>query len=212
MSILRRTEVPLIVTGIVTGIVLIDLFSGNASVRAISTVLQQWSIILAGFALGIGAVNLLWRHGNEIRTRKSNVWYKSAIVFFFILVMMITGLIDLNLANPVFRFTLDNIYARLYAGVWAFEGFFGVYGYYRAFKVRGFESAIMFVASVIITLKNAPLGEAILGPGFIALGQWVMDIPNVAGIRALTVSAAIGTLILALRSLLGKERAYLKRS
>ena len=212
MSILRRTEIPIAITALVALIVLLDLFTGIASINAVSTLLQKWSIILAGFALGIGAINLFMRHLKQIKERKSPRWTSSIIVVFFLVVTIITGVLDLNLNNPIFRFILDSIYARLYAGVWAFQGFFMIYAFYRAFKVRGLESGIMFAAALIMILKNAPIFEQYLGLNFQAFAQWIMDVPNVAGARAMTVSAAMGSLILIMRALIGKERAYLKRS
>lgn len=209
MSFMRRTEIPIIIAATMTVVMLIDLFSGNPTVRTISSTFQSWAIILAGFALGIGAFSLLRLHTNNIRRRERG-WYGSVIIIFFTIAVLGTGLMDLNLANPIFRFILDNMYIRLYAAAWAFQGVFMVFGLYRAFKIRNLESGVLFVTAVFAIIKNTSIWEVFLGPSVFIPGTWILDVPNLAGQRALMITSALGIIVLGLRTLLGKERGYLR--
>jgi len=49
----------------------------------------------------------------------------------------------------------------------------------------------------------------VLWPGFQDIGRWIMDVPNAAGIRGITIGMAIGGVVTALRVLIGRERRYL---
>jgi len=209
MSFLRRTEIPITVAAITTIIMLTDLFSGDITVRAVSTMLQSWAIILAGFALGIGALSLLRLHISTIR-RQGSGWIMSVIIIFSMVTVLFSGLADLNLANPIFRFILDNIYMTLYAGAWAFEGVFLVYGMYRSFKIRNIESLILFLSAVLMIIRNTAIWEVIFGPWAVIPGTWILDVPNLGGQRALMITSALGIIVLGLRILLGKERGYIR--
>ena len=209
MSFMHRSEIPITIAAATTIIMLVDLFTGNPTIQAVSTMLQSWAIILAGFALGIGAFSLLRLHTNIVRKQKSG-WYGSAIILCFTIVVLFFGLVDLNLANPIFRFILDNMYIRLYAAAWAFQGVFMVYGLYKAFKIRNLESAVLFVATIFAIIKNTAIWEVTLGSWIVVPGTWILDVPNLGGQRALMIASALGILALGLRTLLGKERGYIR--
>jgi len=209
MSFIRRTEIPITIAAIMTLIMLLDLFTGDPTLRAASTMLQSWAIILAGFALGIGAVSLLRLHTTNIK-RKRPGWYGSVLIIFFTAAVLVTGLMDLNLANPILRFILDNMYMRLYAAAWAFEGIFLIYGLYRAFKIRNLDSLILSVTAFFCIIRNAAVAEVFFGPAAFAPGTWILDVPNLGGIRALMIASSLGILMLGLRTLLGKERGYIR--
>ncbi len=208
MSFLKKSEIPLGLASVITIIMLLDLFLGEPNLRLLSTTIQEWTIILAGFALGVGSINLFFRQVKQVQTKKEVP--RSMLVMVLMLVILVTGVVDLELNNPIFRFILDNIYVQIYAGTWAFQYFFGVYGFYRAYKVRDIYSFAMVFASVFVIFKNAPIFEAIVGPSASLIGDWLLNVPNLAGQRAITVSASLGIILIGLRTVLGKERGYIR--
>ncbi|MBS7657524.1 hypothetical protein KEJ33_06345 [Candidatus Bathyarchaeota archaeon] len=209
MSLMRRIEIPLTISGIIVGIILIDTFSGDKTVRAISTTLQSWAIILAGAAMGIGAINLIRRQIRNIQSKRMIV--RSVGIIVLLLVMLASGVVDLNLQNPVYTFIVNNFYSKIYGAGWAFQYFFLYYGLYRAYRVRNVDSLFLFIGSVLIILKSAAIFQVIMGDPIVMLGDWILSVPNLAGNRAIIIASSLGIVLLGLRVLLGKERGFLRR-
>ncbi len=57
-------------------------------------------------------------------------------------------------------------------------------------------------------LGNVPIGEKIWSQ-FPTIGNWLMDVPNLAGQRGMLIGAGIGGIASGLRVLLGIEKSYL---
>jgi hypothetical protein len=208
MSILRRSETPLIIASIITLIVLADDFIADPNFRIISTTIQTWAIVLAGFALGVGSINLFRRQIRYVQNKEEVP--RSLLIMGLMIIIIISGVIDLQLNNPIFRFILDNVYVQIYAGTWAFQYFFGVYAFYRSYKIRNVYSLAMLLGSVFVIIKNAPVFEAIIGPSAAVVGDWIFSNPNLAGQRAINMSASLGLILIGLRTVLGKERGYIR--
>jgi hypothetical protein len=75
-------------------------------------------------------------------------------------------------------------------------------------RARSIESALLLITGVIVMLRNAPIGN-VIWTGFPVIGSWLLDVPSVAGNRAVFIGVGIGTVLLGLRVLLGYERSYL---
>ena len=61
---------------------------------------------------------------------------------------------------------------------------------------------------MIVLLGRAPLGRS-LSDIFPDFAQWLIDIPNNAGRRAIMMGAAIGAIATGLRVILGLERSHM---
>jgi len=215
MSILRRNEIPLVIASAVTTILLLDFFEiGTPEARVASTTLQSWGIILGAFVLGIGAIQLIRVQGGNIMKKSASMTIKLRAVWIIGLAIIVVaaGLADLNFRNPIFRFLMDNFYSRIYAASWSIVGLFYAYGFWRAFRVRSLESGIMVVATIIVMLKESVFGEIIFGKPIVDLGNWIMNVPNLGGLLAITFAGSFGIILVGLRTILGKERGYLRGS
>jgi len=58
---------------------------------------------------------------------------------------------------------------------------------------------------LIYTLRQIPLFQVYL-PGIVGFGEWIMLVPNVGGGRAAVIAAALGAIVVGIRTLWGKER------
>jgi len=96
------------------------------------------------------------------------------------------------------------------ATMWLVMALFMIVAAYTAFKFRSLGASLMILSTVLVMLKNAPIGEAIW-PGFGPLGQWISDYPVTAGTRAFVITAAIGALLLGFRTLFGYETTIFRR-
>jgi len=79
---------------------------------------------------------------------------------------------------------------------------------FRAFRMRNVEATLLLGAAIIVMLAAAPIG-AWISDDLVDLGQWILDIPNNAGRRAIMMGAAIGAIATSLRIVLGLERSHL---
>jgi hypothetical protein len=209
MAFFRRRELPLAILSLMIAISMIDFFQYDPSIRKVASTLQGWVVILAAFALGIGAINMILIHGNNVRKRRPGRWLQSGIMLFFMFIMLMFGIVDLNFQNPVFAFLRNYGMTPMSAALWGLPGFFLITALYRSFRVKNSESTILLVVAIITLLKNAPIGEIIVGSNIVSIQDWLLSVPNFAGGMAIWITFAVATIIIALRTLLGMERGFL---
>jgi len=102
----------------------------------------------------------------------------------------------------------DHIFAPCNATMFALLAFFVASAAFRAFRARNPEAALLLGSAIIILVARAPIGRSI-SPILPELSDWILDIPNNAGRRAIMMGAAIGAIATGLRVILGLERSHL---
>jgi len=108
----------------------------------------------------------------------------------------------------VYNWLYDHVFAPCNATMFALLAFFVVSAAFRAFRMRNVEATLLLGAAIIVMLAAAPIG-AWISDDLVDLGQWILDIPNNAGRRAIMMGAAIGAIATSLRIVLGLERSHL---
>ncbi|MGW8178339.1 MAG: hypothetical protein ACWGQW_06175 [bacterium] len=71
------------------------------------------------------------------------------------------------------------------------------------------NSIIVLVAGTLMVMSNAPLFVNAFSP-FADIGLWIRNVPNMATMRGVMIGAALGAIALAMRTLMGIERGYLR--
>jgi hypothetical protein len=181
--------------------------------------------IIAAFAIWLGALNLIKICLIKIFKKKTDVLHSSLVVISFLLIVFygfydgIRGLY----ADPAFSFRdqgtgftwiYEYVYSSLSATMFALLAFFVASASYRAFRARNLEATILLLAGIIVMLGRVPLGDLMTTwlPDQIQISRWanwIMNIPNTAGQRAIMIGIALGLVSTSLRIILGLERAYL---
>ncbi len=113
-------------------------------------------------------------------------------------------------SGRVFTWLYDHVFAPSNATMFALLAFFIASAAFRAFRARNAEAALLLGAAILIMVGRVPLGRA-LSPVFPAIADWIVDIPNNAGRRAIMMGAALGAIATSLRVILGLERSHLGR-
>ena len=108
----------------------------------------------------------------------------------------------------VYEWLYDHVFAPCNQTMFALLAFFVVSAAFRAFRMRNVEATLLLGSAIILMIAAAPMGQA-LSPGLVDVGQWILDIPNNAGRRAIMMGAAIGAIATSLRIVLGLERSHL---
>jgi hypothetical protein len=98
--------------------------------------------------------------------------------------------------------------------MFALLAFFVASASYRAFRARNVEATLLLLAAFFVMLGRVPVGDLLtiwMPEGFqmSAWANWIMNVLNAAGQRAIMIGIALGLVSTSLRIILGLERAYL---
>jgi len=204
MSKVIRTDIPLLII-FFSGIVLIaSYFFPITQLSLAEKELSRWGIILNAWAMGLGATSLYRWHVGEIIKKTPGRWMYSVWLIIVMSVFIVVGFVWTP-SHRVFVWLGDAFYLPIEAAMNALLAFFILTASHRALRARGWEAAILLLAACILTMTNAPIGEAIWG-GIPVIGKWILDIPNTAASRGMIICVAVGTIALSIRTLLGYER------
>jgi hypothetical protein len=211
MSFLKDKMIPIGITLVVGLVMLVNYYFGAAlpSAKSAATLVQNWAVIVAAFALLIGLINISRIHVNHLLKRTKGQWIFSLWLLVIMYTMIALGLFGTT-KNPGYQWLYNYAFLPIDATMYASLAFFISSAAYRAFRARNLESSLLLASGVVTMLMNAPIGE-IIWTGFPVIGDWIMTVPNVATMRAIMICIVVGSVSLGLRTLLGMERGYLGR-
>ncbi len=213
-----RKQVPLILTFFAGTIPIIALFVPERHVANVSTTLDSWLIIVAGFALLLGVVNVVQMNTNKIKRRASGWPY--AIVLLAGLGIMGTfgfagafGAFGGIAARPdgsstPFDWLYQNAFLPLQGTMFSLLAFFVASASYRAFRARSLEATVLLIAALVVMFGRIPFGEMVSG-WIPVITERIMQYPNTAAQRGIIIGAGLGAASMALRVIVGIERSYL---
>lgn len=111
----------------------------------------------------------------------------------------------------VYVWMYNYIFDPCNATMFSLLAFFIASAAFRAFRARNTEAALLLGAAIIIMLGRAPIGRA-MSELLPEISDWILDVPNNAGRRAIMMGAALGAIATGLRVILGLERSHLGAS
>ena len=202
-----RRQVPLVITFVSGMLMIVSYFVPRQPFGGLSDIFNQWFIVVAAFALILGALNLIKVNAEKIR-RKRPGWGYSVVLLTTFAMTVISGLFWGMEQETVFDFVFRNLFVPLDATMFSLLAFFIASASYRAFRARTTEAALLLIAATLVMLGRVPLGSY-LWREFPVLANWIMAFPNMAGQRAIMIGIALGTVSISLRIILGIERSYL---
>lgn len=209
MSQTMKTSLPLLICfGVGTFLIfegMLDIPAG--SITSLASALPGWGVIVVAFAFGVGLINLLKMHGGYIQQRKEGQWPYSIAFIASALIVLIVGF-GYGDASTQFQWIYEYLYGPLGRATWGMWFFYISVATYRTFKARTGEAAILLITGILVMLGNAPIG-GVIWEGFNPLRNWILSVPNMAGMRGITIGVALGSIAMALRILMGIERRWL---
>ena len=114
-----------------------------------------------------------------------------------------------NANHAGWKFMYNQLIAPMNATVYSTLVFYIGAAAYRAFRVRNLEASVLLVAAVLMMLGRVPLGKVLLGDWVGEAADWILNVPNSAGMRGIQIGATLGGIATALRILVGIERGHL---
>ena len=207
-----KKEIPLAIT-LVLGLTYIvaNYFTGNATLTSVKTSLDAWYLAVAAWAVAIGMVNLAQIHGRRVAQKREG-WFFSGWLIVCMFGMLLASLFIFKSPNHAgWKFMYNQMIAPMNATVYATLVFYIGSAAYRSFRMRSLEAGILLVVAVIMMLGRVPLGAMLLGgnPALGNMADWLLNVPNSAGMRGIQIGACLGGLATALRIMLGIERNWL---
>ena len=179
--------------------------SAGSLLAKLQIVMLNWAIILAGFAILLGIINLLIVHVQKIRDKKKGITYS------LLLVIALVATFLFGLINPVqVAIVFTTIQLPVEASLMALLAVTLTYASIRLLRHRlNMLSVIFLITALLIMLGTAPLpflGEI---PG---ISDWVRpfiaQVMAASGARGILLGVALGTLTTGLRILFGADRPY----
>jgi len=218
----RRKEIPIVLTTILAVVVIFSVFFKVPAVEQAASQLQTWtSNVVVNFAVIVGLIMVVKMHKSRIGRRKpgDKSWMFSAWLIGLLIIYVLLGIYGVESSrsatptrDPTFRWVYDNVIVSLDSSMYSMLAFYIASAAFRAFKARTKEAAVLLLSAGVLMLYNAPAGSVIFGPlapQFNMLGEWILNVPNMAGFRGIIIGAAVGAISLGIRVMTGRERGYL---
>ncbi|MFN0152679.1 MAG: hypothetical protein ACKVU1_18405 [bacterium] len=215
-----RREIPLLITMVFGLWMIVDFFVPAPIVGEVAQHLRDWAILIIAFAYFLGSANLVKVNAQKIARRERD-WQYAIPLLGGLFVMAILGLFfgvteDKGAGGRLFNDLFLYVYTPMQATMFALLAFFIASAAFRSFRVRSVEGTLLAVAAVIVMIGRVPVGAAISDAlhlpdalRFDAMQTWIMDVPNLAGKRAILIGSALGAIATGLKIVLGIERNYL---
>ena len=176
--------------------------------------LELWMLVVAGFALLLGVVNVFQMNLKKI-SNKAKGWLNALWLLLSLVIAAIFGVLDAFNIVPfqidnldIFRWITESVFMPLQSTMFSLLAFYVASASFRAFRARNVDAAMLLVAALIIMLGVNPITPGMM-PFLSDWTTWIMNVPNAAAQRGIIIGAALGAASMALRILLGIERSYL---
>ncbi len=228
---MKRT-LPMIITFLMGLIVVLSEFIPHRPFSGISSSLEEWFMIVSGFAIVLGLISLIRVNTAKVLNKSENWQYYLVglcSLFLMVTVGLLWGMQNRSgllghgegivkwLGSKPFDYLFDHVYLHLSATMFALLAFFIASAAYRAFIIRSFESNLLMLAAVIVIIGRTSFGGLLTAwiPDSMSIlripemTDFIMQYPNSAAQRAIMISAALGIIGSSLRIIIGIERSYL---
>jgi len=211
-----KREFPLFITAAAGLVMIASFFVPHQAASVPADFLQASVIVVVAFGYVLGGANVLRINADAIWKRQPGWQYKLVLVGSLLTTIVIGLAENRDWLNPGMKskWIYDQIYAPMGATMFALLAFYIASAAFRAFRIRNLEAGLLAAAAFIVMLGRVPIGEILSGwlPHSLRLGaiqDWIMEVPQNAGKRAILIGAALGVMATGLRVILGIERSYL---
>lgn len=204
MSAIKRREIWIAITALCGLLMIFDQFFTVRVAKDLTGLIQGWAVTIAGFAVGLGLINLGMIHVKRFTRRDAN-WYLSGWLVFVMVAVIVLGL-TITPSSATYTWIFQNVYAVVGPTMWSLLGFYIASAAFRALRARTLEAGLLLVSALLLMLIQAPIGGIL--PYVPSIAEWIRDVPNSAGMRGILLGTAVGAIGLGVRTLLGQERGY----
>jgi cytochrome bd-type quinol oxidase subunit 2 len=169
------------------------------------------AVILAGFAVLVGIINLLIVHTGKVRQKQTGAIYSTILVVTLLITFLLGLLAHYNLPfiRSLYNGAFLSIQLPIETSLMALLVVTLTYASIRLLRRQlNLFSIIFLITAFLILVGTAPwpfLGDV---PILSTLRAWIAQIPAGAGARGILFGVGLGTLTTGLRILFGSDRPY----
>jgi predicted GH43/DUF377 family glycosyl hydrolase len=192
---------------------------------------NDFIMVVAAFAFGMGLINLARVHGGSIARARVGTFegfttVVNSSVFFLVAAAMIVFKIWSESGGEMVVLTGPKPFAKAFHDVLFFDMYmplgstmfsllsaYLVSAAYRSMRLKSIEAALLMISATIIMLGHVPIGlwltHSDLVPFWLKIptvSQWILFVANNAATRAMWFGVFVGTLAVSIRLWLGLER------
>jgi len=213
MSVIVRKYIPLLIVGVLGMFMIFSYPIDSKGLSNTASLFGVWTQILASFALGLGAINMILIHGkrmSKIGNKSIDEWVPSFCLLATLVGTTAIGIIT-GIDSSGYRLLYDILIGAGNLTLTSLRGFFMFTAFYRAFRGRTLEGIVMLLGCLLIMTYQVPIAELVF-PQLNILTQWVLDVPFVGGNRSIAVIGVIAMVIMAFRLISGIDRTWMGAS
>jgi len=207
---IRRT-IPLYLIMGIAAFFLVEYFLNVAVITDIKSEVTRWGTIVSAFMFVFGMTLLIRHHGMQIAVNPSTPKEKIISVVFFVsfLAFLLVGFsTPQRISGTNYQWIYQNMYRPAGTAITALCFWWCIYGGYKVFTIRSWESAAIGLGAVIYVLRLLPIGPVLMPP-LAPFADWLLETVNVGATRGGTIAIGAGSLVLGMRTLIGKETGAL---
>jgi len=183
------------------------MYFTSPQVSGVANELQLWNTAAATWTLFVGIITLSRRYVVSIINRRTYWPYMTyAIVLTPLWVIM--G-VYAGVYSDLYQTAFLSTKVTLHIAILGQLVYFLLSGSYRVLRMKSFRTALYAFFALTMVVVNSSWMLAIF-PQVDKLGYWLLNNPAMAMQRTLTISGAIGGVILSMRILMGLERGSLR--
>jgi hypothetical protein len=171
--------------------------------------LVEWATIVAAFAFLLGVLNVGHVHVRRLVRSRQGRFYSLALLGGMAAALVVTLLPIIGASGEPTRWMVKYGINPLGASLAALVVFTLALAAFRLLRARRSMEALGFILIVIVALAiSTPLMGIERLPFFGIIRDWLVNVLGMAGMRGLLLGVALGTLITALRILMGVDRPH----
>jgi hypothetical protein len=184
-----------------------EFFFNVTQISSVAAQLRLLAVTVAAAAMIVAAVSVTLNNIRNIVRRTKGQWLYHLWCLVFLWFWIIFGLYS-GPTSENYLWFFNNILAALYSSILGILLFSLFMGFYRTFRVRGTETAILTVCAILVMLGSVTIGELFWG-GFAPLSRWILAVPNAGAYRGLTIVMAIGLMAVAFKIIFGMDWSWM---
>jgi len=186
-------------------LIIIDRTGLFPFLRLVTTTLYGWVLLLGGFALLLGVVNVLLVHVQRIQSGQAG-WTHSLVLVATLCAVFVAGLLDGNgTHSQMVEWIFDRLIAPGQAMLFALTLFFMGAAAFRWLRIGWDGGGWMLAGALLMLLAQMPATNPLLPPAWLDLTRWLLTVPVMATLRGALLGSGLALVIASLRFLLGRS-------
>jgi hypothetical protein len=201
-----RAPISTIVVVLFGFIVLLGYFIRLEALISLRSILVNWAVILAAFALLVGIGNLFMVHWRRMVKGQGKALYSGVLIFSLVLTLGLVGWFGPT--HPYSLWIFQHIQIPIESSLVAILTVVLVLAGIRLLRKRSDSLSLLFIITAVVVLLTMTPLFGLDFPGLTEFHTWIIQVPALAGARGLLLGVALGIVATGLRVLLGFDRPY----